>query len=301
MLHKQLGMVANGKRAIESGTQYNKFFLSGVAGNEVELLPNGSVTDTLSQMKKVVKQTLSQTKLISQVLKGSSIEQTARNVWNFLYTHVQYTKDNPAREQLRTPARTWRDRKQGVDCDCYSIFISSVLTNLGVPHFFRIAGYNGGDYQHVYVVVPNSGREIIIDPVLDSFNTEHPYTSKKDFNMKVTMLNGPGSYALGACSPAQVATNPLLPAQLDISEPVKFTPLTSLIQSPNALPVMEPAPVAEQPTALQASVESVSATKVMWGLGLTALALTIAGAFSSKKQSLSGAPKQRTRLSVVQM
>lgn len=200
-----LGLVANGKRSIRSGSQYDKFFTSATQGNEVELVGDGDVYDTLQLMKKIVDETLSQTKAISRYLKGSTIEETCRNVWNFLYQHVQYKKDNPIREQLRTPARTWKDRTSGVDCDCYSIFISSVLTNLGVAHCFRMAAYKD-DYQHVYVVVPKNGNTLsskatyfIIDPVVNSFNHEEPYSKKHDNKMaKVTMLNG-----LGTCVPTK--------------------------------------------------------------------------------------------------
>lgn len=196
-----LGLVSSGKRSIRSGNEYNRFFdLSGLGNDEVHLI-DGTVIDTVGQMKMIVRKYNGQTKAIAQQLKGSTREQTARNIWNFLYNHVQYTTDNPSREQLRQPLRTWADRKRGVDCDCYSIFISSVLTNLGIPHAFRIAGYKG-DYQHVYVIVPKSGTDYssyyTIDPVVDRFNYEVPPAKKKDYSMKVTMLNG-----IGACDPAQ--------------------------------------------------------------------------------------------------
>lgn len=182
-----LGLVPSGKRYIKSGDQYNKFFnLNEVEGEEIELTPDGDVYDTLRLMKKIVRDTLHQTKAIAQELKGSSREETCRNIFNFLYNHVQYKKDNPLREQLRTPIRTWKDRRNGVDCDCYSIFISSVLTNLKIPHSFRMAAY-GGDWQHVYVVA----GDFIIDPVVSRFNYETPYQKKHDTMSKVTMLNGP--------------------------------------------------------------------------------------------------------------
>lgn len=190
-----LGLVANRKRSIRNGNEYNKYFdLTEVQGNEVELMPDGSVYDTLRHMQKIVRATLHQTKRIAPKLKGSTREATARNIYNFLYNHVQYRKDNPLREQLRTPARTWKDRAAGVDCDCYAIFISSVLTNLQIPHAFRIAGYKG-DFQHVYVIVPKSGSAFgsyyTIDPVVDRFNYETPFSKKHDHAMqKVTMLNG---------------------------------------------------------------------------------------------------------------
>lgn len=194
-----LGLVATGKRSIKAGTQYDSYFTSEVAGKEVILLDDGDVYDTLGQMKKIVAQTLSQTTKISRELKGSTLEQTCRNLWNFLYTHVQYKKDHPLREQLRTPARTWKDRKTGVDCDCYSIFISSVLTNLKIPHSFRMAGYKG-DFQHVYVIVPKNGKTassrdqyFVIDPVVNQFNFEASFSKKHDQKMStVSMLHGFG-------------------------------------------------------------------------------------------------------------
>lgn len=286
-LHTALGLVASGKRALQSGSQYNKYFsLGSVQNNEVVLLDDGNVTDTITQMKKIVSATRAQTKAIAPTLRGATVTDTARNVWNFLYNHVQYTKDNPLREQLRTPARTWADRSRGVDCDCYAIFISSVLTNLGVPHFFRIAAY-GQDFQHVYVVAKDKGREVIIDPVLNSFNTEQPYTKKQDFNMKVTMLNGP--YALGACAPKAATAQP----QAN-QTPVTFKPFefesdkyTAQVQQAD-LQTTQPAQPAQTTTeALQASVATPDGTKVLWGLGLAALALTLVSAFK-KKQSLSG-------------
>lgn len=203
-----LGLVASAKRSIKSGSQYDSLFTSTVEGKEVELLSNGDVHDTIRLMKRIVSKTLSQTKALAPKLKGDSREQTCSKIWHFVYNHIQYKKDHPLREQLRTPARTWRDRKRGVDCDCYSIFISSILTNLSIPHAFRMAAYKA-DFQHVYVVVPASGNKIsasrdsyiVVDPVVDKFNYEQPFTKKSDSMSQVTMLNGtPGMGGLAGCS-----------------------------------------------------------------------------------------------------
>lgn len=196
-------MVASGKRSIKDGLKYAKYFTDKPEGNEVVLMPEGDVYDTLKLMKQIVDKTIIQTKAISKVLKGSTTEETAKNIWEFLYHNVQYKKDHASREQLRTPARAWKDRKAGVDCDCYSIFISSILTNLGIAHSFRMAAYKD-DFQHVYVVVPKSGSLAsrnnywVIDPVVDRFNYEVPFSKKHDQKMpKLTMLNGA---ALGDCT-----------------------------------------------------------------------------------------------------
>ncbi len=197
-----LGLVASTKRSIKPGTQYDALISSAVEGKEVELLASGDVHDTIRLMKRIVSKTKSQTSKLAAKLKGDSREATCRNVWNFCYNHIQYKKDHPLREQLRTPARTWHDRKAGVDCDCYSIFISSLLTNLSIPHGFRMAAYKG-DFQHVYVVVPASGSKvnaardsyIVIDPVVNKFNYEQPFNKKSDAMASVTMLNGTSGLA----------------------------------------------------------------------------------------------------------
>jgi exonuclease VII large subunit len=124
---------------------------------------------------------------------NTNLSEICRRVWEFLYNHIQYKLDKRGVEQLRQPARSWEDRHTGIDCDCFSIFVSSILCNLGIEHKFRITKYGGKpNFQHVYVVVPNGTDEIIIDCVLSKFNYEKPYSEKKDFIMKPTVngLNG---------------------------------------------------------------------------------------------------------------
>ena len=131
-------------------------------------------------MEEIVLSTLDQTKAIAQVLKGNDTYSTASNIWKFAYHYIQYKEDENGKEQLREPNRSWADRESGIDCDCYSILISSILTNLGIDHKYRITKYNGNDYyQHVYVVIKQkNGKEIIIDPVVNSFDYQKPYTGK---------------------------------------------------------------------------------------------------------------------------
>lgn len=198
-----LGLVASGKRTIAAGNEYDKYFdLCEVDDQETER-GDGDVFLTLRIMASIVRNTLNQTKeLAEKEFKGYSRTETARRIWNFLYKHVQYKKDNPLREQLRRPARTWTDRRTGVDCDCYTIFISSILTNLRIPHAFRMAKYDG-DWQHVYVVVPKTGNSIgkdrssylVIDPVVNQFNYETPPSDKHNHSMKITELSGVGACA----------------------------------------------------------------------------------------------------------
>ena len=138
----------------------------------------------------MVGETLDHTKKIAQLLKGNTIDETCSNIWHFVYRHIGYKKDQEGYEQIRSPARTWHDRHKGVDCDCYSVFISSILTNTAIPHILRITKYHRDYFQHIYPVVVQNGKEIVMDCVTDQFNYEVPYSQKKDYPMDLQYLNG---------------------------------------------------------------------------------------------------------------
>ena len=180
-------MQAFSKRKIRGGEEYDKYFEVATGENKI-ILQNGDLKDTISLMKRAIRESVPQTRKIAQVLKGRNTCETCKNIWFFVYNHIQYTKDEKGREQVRNANRTWQDRKKGVDCDCYSVFICSILTNLGIENSFRIAKYNKDiGFQHVYPIVSYKDEYIVIDCVLDEFNKEHPFIEKKDY--KITMEN----------------------------------------------------------------------------------------------------------------
>ncbi|HCS20163.1 MAG TPA: hypothetical protein DIW47_06310 [Bacteroidetes bacterium] len=180
--------ISSGYRPIKEGRQYDGYFPLPDERDRI-IIKDGNVHDTVDLMKRVVWKYLGDTKKIAGVLKSSSTMQTCRNIWEFLYHHIQYKLDKQGTEELRRPARSWKERVRGIDCDCFSIFTSSILTNLKIPHSFRITKYEEDQYQHVYVVVPHAGKTILIDPVLSLFNYEKPFTQKKDFSMNLSGID----------------------------------------------------------------------------------------------------------------
>lgn len=182
-------MEARRKRNIRSGSEYDHLFPKSEGTNKT-IKGNANVNDTVAFIPKVVHDTLDQTKQVSRRLKASNVYDSCSNIWHFVYQHINYKKDQEGYEQIRSPARVWRDRFSGVDCDCYSTFISSILTNLGIKHKLRITKYWKDYYQHIYPVVQHGNREIILDCVTDKFNYEVPYSEKKDYPMDLQYLNG---------------------------------------------------------------------------------------------------------------
>ncbi len=190
-------MQARTKRYIKPGHEYDDLF--PVANrNDKTIRRNANLDHTVAFIPKVVKDTLYQTEAIARRLKAESVYATCKNIWHFVYEHINYKKDEEGYEQIRSPARAWHDRNKGVDCDCYSVFISSILTNLGIPHSLRITKYHRNYFQHIYPVVQAaSQREIILDCVTDQFDYEVPYTEKKDYPMDLQYLDGIDGVTLG--------------------------------------------------------------------------------------------------------
>lgn len=178
-----------GKRSITDGSRFNHLFPEAEGRNLVRKT-SARLNDTVLLMKNVIATTTDQTRLLARQLKGKTPHESCANVWQFCFDHLQYEKDEVGKEQVRSPARTWRDRKRGVDCDCMTVFIGSILTNLGIPFVIRLTRYTQREFEHVYPVALINGKSIIMDCVVHRFNYEVPYTAKNDITMELQFLNG---------------------------------------------------------------------------------------------------------------
>ena len=183
-------MEASKKRKIKSGEEYDHLFPKPLFLDPT-IKKGATVNDTVRFIPQVVKETLFQTAKLARLLKGHSVAESCKNIWDFVYTHIAYKKDEDGKEQIRSPARGWHDRFHGIDCDCYTVFISSILSNLKIKHKLRITKYKQDHFQHIYPIVPTAGGNYItVDCVVDRFNYEEPYSEKKDTNMELEYLNG---------------------------------------------------------------------------------------------------------------
>lgn len=194
-----LGFVADHRRVVKDGSKYDHLIPPSSGSYDI-INPNGTVKHTVAEMDRFTRATLDDTKRLAPTLRGNTLVETLRNVFNFWYNHIQYKLDKEGVEELRRPKRTWRDGQvltrnpktepqAGVDCDCFSIAVASTLLNLGIDCKFRITAYDGG-WQHVYVVVPlpsNREKYWVIDCVLNSFNEEKIFSKKFDYNMSSTL------------------------------------------------------------------------------------------------------------------
>lgn len=134
-------------------------------------------------------------------------------LWAFVKNNIPYKEDPPDVQWIQTPARVWDNRKielggtgKGADCKSYTLFIISVLQNLGVDFTIRFVGYSAFNQNvtHVYPIAKIDGRAIIVDSVWDRFDSEKKYKFKKDYNMaQIVRLAGVKSASIGIPKPCK--------------------------------------------------------------------------------------------------
>lgn len=207
-------MEAGFGRRVRSGKEYEHLF-PRPTGKDKVIAKGASVDDTVGFIQKNTPKVKWQTeKFTKAVIDGDSLNEKCSQVWHWVYKHIPYKRDEEGIEQVRSPRRAFYDRnrpssdgKVGVDCDCYTVFISSVLMNLRIPHKYRITKYPQKDgsiprWQHIYIVVPKDGDldyelenrsdYIVLDCVKENYNDEQPFIEYKDYDatMRLDYLDG---------------------------------------------------------------------------------------------------------------
>lgn len=162
----------------------------------------GGLNETIPVIKKVINNYRYQLVPLAHHLKATTVQQSAFNVWHFIKKNIRYDFDLAGKEEIRTPARAWKDRFKRSDCEDYAIFASSLLINMGYSPTLRIVAFNNKEnYQHIYVTV----NGIAIDAVLNTFNKEPDNITKV---MDIQVLSG-----LGATEQIDVVSQKLMNSQ----------------------------------------------------------------------------------------
>jgi transglutaminase-like putative cysteine protease len=80
----------------------------------------------------------------------------------FVRDCIRYVMDIYDVETLHTPDRLLAIG-QG-DCDDKATLLASLLESIGYETAFKVVGYNGPDFQHVYLIASGHGVMIPLDP-----------------------------------------------------------------------------------------------------------------------------------------
>jgi len=181
-----LGLTAAANRPIRPKSEYLHLIepLGALDRTDPVINRDGDTDETVGYMIDIVREYSGETSRLARTLKGKNLWDTLSRVWGFVFRYIKYEPDDVLFEQLRRPLRTLHDQKG--DCDCYSILIGSILHNLGIPFHFRVTAYDDPNrFQHVYVIVPKpGGGYYTVDPVVDAFDYEKPFSNHKDYKFQ---------------------------------------------------------------------------------------------------------------------
>jgi hypothetical protein len=158
---------------------------------EVVRYKNGDTFDIINTILYADAKSSEQTKPIALAFRGRTMDETCKNLWTFVNKNIKYTPDRRGHEKVQAPAMLWHTKKG--DCKSFSIFIGSVLKNLGIPYYYRFVKYSEDrDYTHVYIVAGRN-KNYIIDAVHTQFNNELAFKDRKDYGpmTKISYLHGP--------------------------------------------------------------------------------------------------------------
>lgn len=114
--------------------------------------------------------------------------ETLRNIWKFTRKHIRYRRDRAGRELVKSPGATIQDGY--ADCKSMSVFIGSILRNLGFDYFYRVARYDPAtpEQGHIYpIVVLPGGKKVVVDAVNNRFDQEYEYWRKQDYSPRAAL------------------------------------------------------------------------------------------------------------------
>ena len=126
---------------------------------------------------------------------GSDLQETSKNIFDFLKKNVPYDIESNELQFLKSPSSIVSTPS---DCKSYALFSCGVLdaikrnTGEDFDIIYRFASYDPFDKvpQHVFCVVRGEGEEFWIDPVLNKFNEKKQPYFFKDKNVNKMSLVG---------------------------------------------------------------------------------------------------------------
>lgn len=163
---------------------------------------NGTTQDIINSVNRAAVEpiTATETRNLALQLAGNTLQQTCRNIYNYLRT-LNYKEDEIGKQYIPSISQIIHGRKRA-DCKGYSLITAGILQNLNIPYYRRYARYpdpetgsHNTEATHVYTIVPTgNGSYICIDGTLSTF-TEAPgalevFDFKDDY--KPGTINGIG-------------------------------------------------------------------------------------------------------------
>lgn len=183
---------------MKNGTQYSHLIANSNCSKTT--LGEGDTFHTVDQMEQWVLQKHGEVKGLANHLKGKSLKETVVRIHRFLVENIAYKADG-ALQIIKSPACAWKQRELGTDCKTFSVFASSILTNLGIPHAIRQVRQpllHPDQFTHVYVIVPKSTNAKNTNGAYHTLDGTIPSNIEVDFiEVKDTFMSALSHIGLG--------------------------------------------------------------------------------------------------------
>lgn len=150
---------------IGSVPDYVNVQVQGQTDGRQIFMKRGYSKDIIDVCCMCLRDNVNQTLSIAEYIKANTMsdKDAILELVDFMIDRFEYEIDPVGEQIIKTPSRFLSDGKG--DCKAYSIFISSVLTNMNITNWLRFVDYSGEDYTHVYCVALIDGKEFPIDVV----------------------------------------------------------------------------------------------------------------------------------------
>ena len=179
--------------------------LTPIEGLNRVLKVNQNVSDIISGILLTHNKWRNDYDVISENFNAASSELIGKKIFDFLKNNTFYVIESDNAQTLRSPAAILKlgsDKKIGLDCKSYSLFIGGILDSLNrkgkkIKWCYRFASYRFMDKlpHHVFIVINPGKNEIWVDPVLPSYNQKKQYfykVDRKPKNMALIQVSGIG-------------------------------------------------------------------------------------------------------------
>lgn len=165
-------------------------------GKSKVIVKDGDTEDIIRVLVSTVPEVTEQTKVFARQFVKS--KEGLYDLWEWVHTNIRYKEDPLGVQWIREPRRLYSDREG--DCKSYTVFIVSVLQNMGIPWMIRFVNTerpNSKEVNHVYPIAILNGNQIPMDAISKAkFNWEPKRFHKIDYNMtEIHRLSGIGATA----------------------------------------------------------------------------------------------------------
>lgn len=164
---------------------------TGVTGRRTVNYRNGSNAQLVHTIVNSLPTAIKQTKNLAPSFLGATEKETIVNLYNWIVKNIRYKRDEKA-QIIPMPSRLLINGY--ADCKGLSLFVASILSNLGIQNGFRFVTLgNEPAPSHVYNYTSYGPVDTVLqlEAKKDGLFKESKYTSKQDFNnMEVVTING---------------------------------------------------------------------------------------------------------------